>query len=342
MRTRISPSKAGASSTPRVPDDRLTRRQALLGAAAPLLLASMPRAARADEVFTLPAALDVGGRPTVLATVRGHQLRFLLDTGATRSVLDRAVADEIALDLRSTHVVARGLGGPLPAELAVGPGLELDGLPNPRRRQQLWVLASGGFGPGVAGLLGNEFLWDWDVEFDLPGSVLRFYPRGTASLPSGAQQARLRASGLYRAIVQVELDGVVLRALLDSGAVFSSVARRALYRLGIDANDGRSVQVGTARGVDGQPVLLENRRFRRFVLEGEVMDAPRFGILDDAPEQRIYTGSRIVTETDHEFVLGADWLRAHRVLLSPAENRMSFLRVGDGPVFRVPVPARPG
>jgi hypothetical protein len=71
------------------------------------------------------------------------------------------------------------------------------------------------------------------------------------------------------------------------------------------------------------------------------MDAPRFGILEDAPDRRIYTGSHIVRETDHEFVLGADWLNAHRVLLSPAEDRLSFLRVGNGPIFRVPVPPRP-
>jgi hypothetical protein len=293
-------------------------------------------------VFTLPASVDVGGRPTVLATIRGHKLRFLVDTGSTRSVLDRSVAKEISLDLRSTNLTARGVGGPLSVELAVAPGMELDGLPNPRVRKQLWVLASGGLGPGIAGLLGNEFLWDWDVEFDLPNSALRFYPCGTASLPDGAQSARLRFSDRFRAIVQVEVDGVVLRALLDSGAVFSSVARRALYRLGIDANDGNSVRVGAAQGVDGQPVLLENRRFRKFTLENETVDMPRFGILDDSPDRRIYTGSHIVTETDHEFVLGADWLNSHRVLLSPAEDRLSFLRVGNAPIFRVPVPARSG
>ncbi|GIL40709.1 retroviral-like aspartic protease family protein [Roseiterribacter gracilis] len=333
---------------PVAPSEALTRRQALRLTAAPFLSNVLPaacmRAAQADEggIFTLPASADIGGRPTVLARVRGHELRFLVDTGSTRSVLDRTVADAIALDLRRTNFTARGIGGPLPVELAVQPGMELDGLPNPRARKQLWVLASGGFGPGIAGLLGNEFLWDWDVEFDLPNSALRFYPRGTAPTPDGARVSRLRHSERYRAIVQIELDGVVLRALLDSGAPFSSVARRALYQLGIDANDGNSVQVGTTRGVDGQPVLLENRRFRRFAFEDETLDAPRFAILSDRPDKRIYTGSHIVTETDHEFVIGADWLNTHRVLLSPAEDRLSFLRVGNNPIFRVPVPARSG
>jgi predicted aspartyl protease len=344
MRTRIFLSKAGESSTPRVPNEALTRRQALRLTAAPFLLSAWPRAARAEEssVVTLPATADIGGRPTVLARVRGHELRFLVDTGSTRSVLDRTIADQIALDLRRTNVTARGIAGPLPVELAVQPGMELDGLPNPRAHKQLWVLASGGLGPGIAGLLGNEFLWDWDVEFDLPNSALRFYPRGTGSLPDGARSTRLRHSDRYRAIVQVELDGVVLRALLDSGAAFSSVARRALYQLGIDANDGNSVHVGTTRGIGGHPVLLENRRFRRFALEDETLDAPRFAILNDNPEQRMLTGSHIVTETDHEFVLGADWLNTHRVLLSPSEDRLSFLRVGNNPIFRVPVPARSG
>jgi predicted aspartyl protease len=342
MRTRISRSRAGASSTPRAHAEQLTRRWALLLAAAPIALFALPGGVRADDTVTLPVQLDAGGRPTVLVQVRGHSLRFLVDTGSTTSVLDRSVADELALDLRRSNITARGLGGPLPAELAVGFELELDGLVSPRGHKRLWVVRSGGFGPGIAGLLGNEFLWDWDVEFDLPAGVLRFHPPGDAPSFVPMQSAQLRYSDRYRGIVQIELNSVVLRALLDSGAAFSSVARRALPQLGIDPDDGQSTYVGMTRGIDGRPIRIENRRFRSFAFEGEQIDDLRLGILDDVSEERGSTGSRLLAETDHQFVLGADWLNAHRVLLAPSRDRLLFTRVTNRPVFRVPVAAQSG
>src|SRR5262249_26586082 len=94
--------------------------------------------------------------------------------------------------------------------------------------------------PPVAGLLGADFLFRFDLEIDLPQRKLTLYrnPGGADGVPpcDGAAMAiPLVKSATNRLNLAVSVDGHPFRAIIDTGANASLITRPNALRAGVTA-----------------------------------------------------------------------------------------------------------
>ncbi len=139
-------------------------------------------------------------------------LNFLLDTGASPSVLDRRLAQKLHLEVQPTNVAV--LNGSVTAGRAIVPSLEL----GPIRRdnfnvltEDLWFIQKA-LPVHIDAIVGLDVLGQIPFEIDYTSREIRFGPLPTlaSSLPF-----RIRA-GLP--IVEAELNNLSIHLMVDTGA----------------------------------------------------------------------------------------------------------------------------
>jgi hypothetical protein len=227
----------------------------------------------------------------------------------------------LALD-EWTATTMRGVGGLERRRNANPRSVELGGVPLHRRSlARDATLRVGTLPPGlvsgqrVDGLLGRDFLSSYDIALDLSSRTLtlyevhdcagRFLPWTDAYLSVPVENPTESAL-----VVPVELDGVKLRALLDSGATQTLVAAPGMARLqlGLDRLSGdRNEIVG---GMGPHTVTMWRHRFGTLRIGGETFASPLFLV---APIQ---------LNPICDMLLGADWLAGRRVWISYATSQL--------------------
>lgn len=251
--------------------------------------------------------VDLNGRPTL----------FVVDTGAEASTLTPQAASTLGLPPDPGHdSLLLGISGPVHAanvrvqRFAVGSVVRADqsiGLGD--------MPAFPGQQPPVAGLLGADVLADYDVELDLPQQRMSLYKlhdcAGFTPWPGALAVPMVRTrSGL--AFVDAIVNGMTVRALLDTGARTTLLARETAVGLGLTpaalAHDPQRTGIGIGMtGID-----FRQHRFAELGLPGAVEhDVPA-----NIAELRL---------PGVEMLLGADYLGPHRIWISYATNRL-FLR----------------
>ncbi len=228
-----------------------TRRSLLAAAAAFAGGCSVARVARGASV---PLVYDETGTLLLAARVDGREpRRFVLDTGASRSLLAAAYARELALPLRDGGMVegSAGVVAARAAEAAIDvPGLE-------RSRVDFTVYEFASHDAQCVGILGAELLRR--APF-----VLRYRARELvwhAARPATVIPLHLD-NGIPRIVADV--GGVELTLRLDTGAslppgedAYVNVTRAEAKRLGLD---GRPHAVWSATGTGGAKLSLPVHR----------------------------------------------------------------------------------
>jgi predicted aspartyl protease len=191
---------------------------------------------RGHSVFcmSLLTVLLVAGEPPVKGNTHGQEVRFdlyynylivargsagplkglnfLLDTGASPSVLDRRLAQKLHLEERPTNVAV--LNGSVTAGRTILPNLEL----GPIRKdnvdvltEDLWFIQKA-LPVHIDAIIGLDVLGQSPFEIDYTSREIRFGPLPplASSLPF-----RIRA-GLP--VVEAELNNLSVRLLVDTGA----------------------------------------------------------------------------------------------------------------------------
>ncbi len=247
----------------------------------------------------------------------GRETLFVVDTGAEASTVTPQAADALRLpnDSRRGSVLL-GIAGPFRTpnvrvrRFALGEVVRVD--------QSLSIGRMPAFPasePPVAGLLGADVLSGYDVELDLPNGRMSLYtPRdcpGFVPWPGavGVPIARTR-SGL--AFVDAVVDGVSVRALLDTGARTTLLARATAASLGISqaalARDPQRVGIGIGLG----NIDVRTHRFGELGLPGAMQHNVTANVAD-------------IHLPGVEMLLGADYLGARRIWISYSTGRL-FLR----------------
>jgi hypothetical protein len=200
-------------------------------------------------------------------------------------------------------------------------------------------------------LLGEDFLSSFDVEFDLANGVVRLWQPKDCEGVSLAYWTRDVAGEVAIETVTdmrrkiafvVQLNGKQVHAILDSGASTSIVSKHDAEAVGA-TSAGRTIG---SSGLGAKTVDAWIGKFAHFAIGNE--DIPDVEIrVSDIYQGATYvgTGSRISKNVFEEqpMLLGADFLRAHRTLVSHSQRKMYFTYVG-GPVFetaRIKPPAEP-
>ena len=284
------------------------------------------------------------GHLVVDGSVNGNKVGVALDTGGMSSIT-RPAADRLGLTRRTARGYRiYGVGGEGYVESSLVDEFKVGDLT--RKNWDVMVAGDRDLGPSIDVILGDDVFSQVDVEFDLHhGRVRLFQAKGCESVAlaywarQGASQVDLGQS--QQIVVPVKINGQPVQAVLDSGAPHSVLDKAAAARVGIGAESPGIAPFGQTAGVGSASVQVWIAPIRSFVIGDEAIDDTRI-LFADLFKDATYTtryASRLQQKIEFlpEMLLGADFLRAHRVYVAHSQRKLYFTYEG-GPVFQ-PKPA---
>lgn len=260
---------------------------------------------------------------TTEGSINGTPAELLVDTGAYATVLTRTGTERRGIRLYPTGRRASGFGGTSPVYASIANEFIVG--PVRAGRSNMPVLGSFGDTPSYDGILGAPFLFQTDMEISLAGKQLTFFvPEkcGGAWLGYWAQDVqevplRRHDQNHMNPKFFVRINGKELEAMIDTGAAFSVMTADAAKRAGISL-DGPGVTRGTDIGGVGDYAASRWHVVTTFQIGEEIVKNADIGIEDSGLNMA-------------DVVLGADFLRAHRVLFALSQNKLYFSYVGGEP-----------
>ncbi len=276
------------------------------------LLAGLPARAecRVEQLVRVPLTALPGGPLLVPVVLNGVREYFVLDTGAERTVVTPETAAQVGL-ARDEWVSAdiQGVGGRDANRLGRPRSFSLGGLMLRRRAMagdNSVAVATLGSVPGhpIAGLLGEDFLSNFDLDVDVRNGTLGVYNVSGCFGSFLPWPGRYSGVGAFRPVrnilmLPVEVDGHRMMAELDSGSARSIVLAPGMAQLGLAPGTGE-----TLRGLGSGSVAARRQRFGTVRIGAETVHDMEMLV---APIHAL----RIVS-----LLLGADWLRDRRVWIS--------------------------
>jgi predicted aspartyl protease len=278
-------------------------------------------------------------RPVFDGAINGQKIAILLDTGASMSLFLRSAAAKMGLTrYQAPGYRAFGIGGETRAETVHIGEFRIGQIV--RKNWDVLVAGERSFSDDVAFLLGDDYFQQADLEFDLAHNAVRLYETRDcegmslaywATEPAG--EAPIEAGSRIR--LTIEINGKSVRAQLDSGAGYSMLSKPDAARLGVTPESPGVVAGGCVRGLGEKQTDSWIGQFESFAIGNERIRNPRIRFAD-LWQHTTYTetGSRLPTRLAGrpDMLLGADFLRAHRVLIARSQRKMYFTYAG-GTVF---------
>ena len=328
----------------RVPGDatRWRRRAAM----AMLSLAAALPAAHADckfkRVATIPVEwVDV--RLTLAGSINDTPMQMVVDTGAQRTVVSGPLAEKLKLPLVHVNNVQVGVGGRSEESMSRLDELSL-GRYQWHRAKVAVVWNSGGHLPDV--LVGAAALFERDVELtdqqmsffsgtDCEDAELGYWADGVPWVPMFAKTAED-----LRVKVTVQVNGVPVLALVDSGAPFSVLDATVARRLGFEPDDP-ALRTGVVGGIGKHLNAVSVIALDSLAIGPEIVKRPRIQVTDlwgSAQHDLPPTQAGDFFAARPTMILGADFVRSHRLLFANSQHRLYFSYLG-GEVIQVPRPA---
>ncbi len=290
------------------------------------MLAAVLAASQAQAACSLDARATIplsraGGLFLVPVEINGTTVRFILDTGAERSVVGLAAAERLHLardEWVSTDIL--GTGGRDRRRLGRPDSLSLAGVALRRHTVAednsvvVGPIPEAVAGEPVAGLLGQDFLSPFDLDLDGPAATLTLYSvAGCAGrfLPWPGRYTAVPAWRPVRNIlaVPVHFGAAELQAELDSGASLSTVTLPGMVQMALPPGGPVTGPV-TLRGFGPAQQSGSLRHFASVAV----------GDLPAAPAQ--WAVAPLHTLRSIGALLGADWLASRRVWVSWATNQV--------------------
>lgn len=229
-----------------------------------------------------PIAFVDGRTRLALIPVRlnGRETVALIDSGAQASIIDRQLAETLALPSAPTPpLIALGAGGGGGAARGVDVRLEVGGLSFSRVRAGVLEL-----GPlsepvgGAAGMvIGQDVLQTVTADLDFPGRTARLRAGSLAPAP-GSAAAPVQPSG--RGLeARLRVEETVLDVLVDTGATSALTLTRSTAEA-VGLFDGREMRPATSIVLGGAATGLATRA-ERLVFAGETYEAAEVHVIDD-------------------------------------------------------------
>jgi tetratricopeptide (TPR) repeat protein/predicted aspartyl protease len=299
-----------------------------------LLLAAAPSAAadkkcRIAQLLEFPITME-SLRPTVLAQINGRDARFLLDSGAFYSLISAATAATYQLRLQPAPFNFRieGIGGTTDVSEAFVSQFTIA-----RITVKNLGFFVGGSDISVAGLLGQNFLQRFDVEYDFANGAMRlFHTEGcdhtllaywlTPDQPySSMSIERIDAENPHTVGVAY-INGQQIRVQFDSGAYTSLLSLKAAARAGVTPDSPGVVASGYSSGIGRGRVKSLLAPFASF----------RIGDDEEIKNTKLRIADVDLRSAD--MLLGADFFVSHRIFVANRERRL-YLSYNGGPVFKL-------
>jgi predicted aspartyl protease len=266
--------------------------------------------------------------PTVPVLINGRQIYMGLDTGAQAMVVSPDTAERLNLPRDpslSTQVI--GSNGTSAVGNVIIKKVEFAG----ESHEQVSVAAISlampfsDSPPKLAGLIGGDMLSRFDIDFDVPGRTLTFYRVTDCAkiIPpwNGPYTiVPMSVTGSRRLAVPVELDGHLLTAIFDTGAIGLFLAKSSAYRLGITADMLARDPSVAGTGVGNHMEKVPYHQFGQIKIGAETFRNPRAQIAD-------------FPANEAEMLIGESYMRARRFWIS---YRTQVLLVQSQGISRTP------
>lgn len=276
--------------------------------------------------------------PVVDGEINGKKIGVLIDTGASHDLIVRSVAARLGLPREQLQgVTFVGIGGESHAEAVRIAEFRI----GKQLFKNLRAIVAGeqDWGDDLAVILSEDFLRKADVEFDLRNNAVRLYqPKDCAGERLAYWSTQALDVPLQRddkIVLTVAINGKPLRALLDSGASRSLLARVEAAERGVTPDSPGAEPGGCVRGLGAKSVDTWTAPFDTFAIGDQLIRNPRIRFAD-MWQHGTYTetGSRLLRQSagKPQMLLGADFLRSHRVLVARSQSKMYFSYEG-GTVF---------
>jgi tetratricopeptide (TPR) repeat protein/predicted aspartyl protease len=267
-------------------------------------------------------------RPIVPVKFNGQDGRLLLDSGAFYSMLSVTSANDYHLKVHALPpgFYVSGVGGQ--ASVGVTQVKEFTFVGVPIRNVEFLV---GGSHSDDAGLLGQNILSSFDVEYDLAAGVIRLFrtkdcehTRLAYWLKPGDPWSSMRIEpvdqGNPHTIGVAYLNGQRIRVVFDTGAFTSVLSRHAAERAGMTSTSAGVAPAGYSSGLGRSAV-------KTFI--------GTFGSFKIGDDEEIRNAKLRFMDEDLGFadmLLGADFFLSHRILVGNRERTL-FLSYNGGAVF---------
>ena len=243
---------------------------------------------RLEQVSAMPLA-PIGAHYAVMAEIEGVTRPIEVDTGAETTVLKADVAKELGLREDPEHL-SRSVGigqttgdshfNVIPTRLAFG-ALVL------RDRSTAVATMDDGRRPETdsIGLLGDDILSQFDVEFDFPGHKLTFYRE------DGCYSTFLPWTGVFSTIpfdhhgakvtIDVVLNSERTRAMIDTGNNLSFVSLSASALWGAATDDLASTGIVAQSPLNnGAPMPVRAYPFTQVKIGDDLFHDKKMGVVD--------------------------------------------------------------
>ena len=295
-----------------------------------LLLPLLSQAECKRAAFELPVTIS-GTHPVVVTKINNQEARLIVDSGAFFSMISSAAAEEFRLKIGPAPfgLQINGIGGSATPHIATANGFMLANVNIPNME---FLVGGSQAGNGIVGLLGQNFLVNWNVEYDLANGMVRIFKDEGCSKQFLAYW-QIKSQEPYtlttienvtprtpHAIGHAYINGQKIRVLFDTGAFASVLSTREAERAGVKLDSPGVVDGGFTSGIGRGLVKSYIAPFSSFKFaEGEEIKNARLRIAD------INIGIA-------DMVIGGDFFLSHRVFIANNQNRLYFTYNG-GPVF---------
>jgi predicted aspartyl protease/Flp pilus assembly protein TadD len=274
-----------------------------------------------------------GLQPTVAAALDGHDTHMLIDTGAFFSVVSTDAADRFGMRKSTAPygLEISGLGGKTrDARAVTADNFTFAGV----GFKSIQFLVGGRVGGGdVSGVIGQNLMGPFDVEYDFANGVMRFFKAdgcGEANLAywstgMAVSWVTVEDQGRYTqsVLAKAQVNGRTIRVKFDSGSSVSYLNRRAAAAAGVAISNDAVTAGGITYGIYGGGIETFLAPFASFKIGDEEIKNTQLRIADIA-----------LGQDQGEMLLGADFFLSHHIMISNSQKRVYFTYNG-GPVFKL-------
>jgi predicted aspartyl protease len=212
-------------------------------------------------VASIPAKLSPSNQLLLDAKINDQPVEIQLDTGAAVSTIAKPFALHAGLQMEDMPGVLYGLTGQPLNEKTRVPSLRLGETTSKSETFVVMPVGSDGTDGGPIGLLGTDYLQNYDVEIDVAGGKVNLFSQDhcTDKVVYWAPEFFKTeiyypgSTSLHRPTIDIQVEGKPIRALLDTGS-YMTVMRMAAAtdKFGLSPDSPDMQRAGETTGVEGR------------------------------------------------------------------------------------------
>ena len=260
-----------------------------------------------------------GHRAVVSATINGIEGKFILDSGADRTLLYRGALEKFALTPKPLPEGENVTSAGVPLDISLTDVKTFDFAGIRYTDEVLTVLNGEGEHDGW---IGQNHLRNADVEYDFAAGVIRLYaPTGCTKVnyaywagqyPVYAVDLEETSPRQPRTFGIVRVNGVFMRTLFDTGMPETSLQSNAARRAGVEPTSPGSTPTDPSYGLNGSvPLKSWTGTFEKLEIGSETIRNVRLTFTDKP-------------KANADIILGFNFFRSHHIYQSRADRKLYF------------------